>query len=273
MTRLWHKGKKKNKNKGKPLLNPERLVSITRPILPGYTWIPKGNVFVTRHCRARTLAASLPLYVVHIHDQPNKTLGLRVPTQIAKQVLIDAAATETARSLALESKDMRDIEVARSMLFKLYSRIPPETAQQILSHGFAKYSGRVGRTGTLDLDEKIHLAVQAHVRHKHTDYDIFLKTMDRESARKRVRNEMDVLIDSWSSIRKGGKQKAGVAPPKRLASIHIKFSKARTPYKPKVASTHVSRVSKPKAIQRHKATTTRTSRSASRATMLASGRT
>lgn len=238
MTRPRNNKKKKKK---RPELNSERLVSITKPILPGYEWVPKGNIYVTRHCRIRTLAAYQPLYVVHTHGQPNKTLGLRVPTQIAKQVLADAAATKKSRSSALESKDMRDLEIAREMLVKLYPNLPPEIAQEILNHGFAKYSGRVGRAGKLDLDERIHLAVQAHVRHKHTKYDMLLKTLDREIARRRVRAEMDALIDTWSGTRNIGSRNQVGTSSKRPDSLHSRFSKPEAPCAHRVVTTRVSR--------------------------------
>ena len=174
-------------------------MSIQKPILPGYVYVPKGDIYTTRHCRSRTLASGYPLYVVHAHGKPNRTLGLRVPASIAKTVFADAARSKKDRAQAVETKDLRDLNAARRSLAELYPKLPARLADAILRHGFAKKSGRVGRAASMDLDKRITLAVYAYARHRHTRYEVLLKTMDKDSARCEVRKELDAIIQRWSS--------------------------------------------------------------------------
>ena len=53
--------------------------------------------------------------------------------------------------------------------------MPTKTSEEILAHGFLKGSCRVGRATRLDEKKRIELAVNAHIRHRYTDYDIYLK--------------------------------------------------------------------------------------------------
>ncbi len=73
--------------------------------------------------------------------------------------------------------------------------------QQIAAHACAVGSGRVGRTSTLTTDEKVHLAVVAHVRHCHTDYeqllDGFSDEEDRSDARDCVSGQIDTVLERW----------------------------------------------------------------------------
>ena len=75
----------------------------------------------------------------------------------------------------------------------------------MLSHGFQKGSGRVGRSTVLSDNEKITRAVIAHVRHTETPYDSLLqKAKDhgpserrREDARALVRAQVDDVLRAW----------------------------------------------------------------------------
>ncbi|KAL9107738.1 MAG: hypothetical protein Q9187_008386, partial [Circinaria calcarea] len=81
------------------------------------------------------------------------------------------------------------------------------SAEAVLSHGFQKGSGRVGRSTTLTDDEKITKAVIAHIRHTETPYDNLLrqatdhcpKETRREDARASVRAQVDDVLRRWRS--------------------------------------------------------------------------
>jgi hypothetical protein len=83
----------------------------------------------------------------------------------------------------------------------LYPGCPESAAIAIAEHACLKYSGRVGRSAEakrFDL-EAITLAVRAHVRHVHTDYDrLLIAEVDRHEARSQVLDEVDAVLDSWS---------------------------------------------------------------------------
>ena len=59
-------------------------------------------------------------------------------------------------------------------------------------------SGRVGRAKDLKLDERINLAIQAHVRHHNTDFsDLIESGVSPEEARKRVYNQTRKILAQW----------------------------------------------------------------------------
>lgn len=76
--------------------------------------------------------------------------------------------------------------------------MPDCDKQIVLQHGFKKSSGRVGRTSMIPLSQKVLLAVIAHVRHKHTDYDNLLhKGIERADARKATRRAIEDVMKRW----------------------------------------------------------------------------
>lgn len=55
-------------------------VHMTDPMPKGYRFVPKGDVYITKHCRKKTLDAGKTLYVVL--DKKDKPIGLRCPAYI-----------------------------------------------------------------------------------------------------------------------------------------------------------------------------------------------
>lgn len=126
-----------------------------------------------------------------------------------EEVSANAAATALSRKQNVVVRDRKDQANARSAILRLYPRIPLQDVDVVLGHGFAKGTGRVGRTGTLSMDEKVTMAVTAHVRHAHTLYDSILLAQDRRKgtkdsrrseARAKVRRDQDAVLDSWRDI-------------------------------------------------------------------------
>jgi hypothetical protein len=83
----------------------------------------------------------------------------------------------------------------------MFPRCPNKTAKEIAEHACLKYSGRVGRSASAkNLSEKaVHLAVQAHIRHTETNYDVLLSNgCDRYVAREDVREQINAVLSKWS---------------------------------------------------------------------------
>ena len=86
-----------------------------------------------------------------------------------------------------------------------FPRISRDSAEEILEHGFLKGSGRVGRSTTLDEELKIELAVNAHIRHRFTDYESLYTQMKaanvngdmKKMARTRVYDQVTKIAQSW----------------------------------------------------------------------------
>lgn len=84
--------------------------------------------------------------------------------------------------------------------------MPTKTMEEVLAHGFQKGSGRVGRAARLDEEKRIELAVNAHIRHRFTDYESHLKARKkigngspnpRMEARQMVKGQVKRIAESW----------------------------------------------------------------------------
>ena len=77
--------------------------------------------------------------------------------------------------------------------------IPPDSLEAILGHAFLKGSKRIGRSTTQSPERKALLAVEAHIRHTHTQYEKLLRNgLDRDSARQRIRGETQKIKNEWA---------------------------------------------------------------------------
>jgi hypothetical protein len=75
-----------------------------------------------------------------------------------------------------------------------------DEAHQIAAHAAERGSGRVGRSAAgRELDpQAITLAVIAHIRHLHTNYDsLLMNGVERGDAREQIRGALDLVQDSW----------------------------------------------------------------------------
>jgi hypothetical protein len=100
---------------------------------------------------------------------------------------------------AREKEDRGFIGDMTRAVLRLFPHCPPKEAAAIAEHAGARGSGRVGRTAAARRleEEPLTLAVVAAVRHRHTNYDELLLGLDRESARARVRERVDSILDEW----------------------------------------------------------------------------
>ena len=75
------------------------------------------------------------------------------------------------------------------------------SAAAIAGHAAVRGSGRVGRSAAgRALDDAVTLAVIAHVRHRHTDYDALLaKGVERRECRRRIADKIDAVLAGWRS--------------------------------------------------------------------------
>ncbi|KAI9752746.1 MAG: hypothetical protein M4579_005502 [Chaenotheca gracillima] len=146
----------------------------------GYSFLEKGDPYLTLNCRKVAFEAEKVVYVVH---QPGKSVrkGLHVPNDILEQVKAKAANTAEERQHSGVLRDQRTIAVARVAIYEALPAIPTENAEQVLSHGFLKGSGRVGRSTTMSQEKKIMLATIAHIRHTETSYEELLRQHRRQA--------------------------------------------------------------------------------------------
>ncbi|PVI00935.1 hypothetical protein DM02DRAFT_654956 [Periconia macrospinosa] len=175
----------------------ELVVSPNTPMPPGYTFLKKGIKYKTLHCRRLTHEAGKTVYRV---EENKKVLGIRVPKSIFFRVQSLANETLPARRLATEQRDAALVRSAAAELDHQFPDIPKVDRENVLNHGFKKYSGRVGRTGQIPMPRKVLYAVIAHIRHRHTEYDHMLRDgIPRDEARKAVQKRLQSILHQWGT--------------------------------------------------------------------------
>jgi hypothetical protein len=88
-------------------------------------------------------------------------------------------------------------------VLELFPGASREQAEAVAARACEKYSGRVGRSARAKAfaEEAITLAVRAHVRHVHTDYDRLLaEGSEPADARAIVRPEIERVLARWRRL-------------------------------------------------------------------------
>jgi len=195
----------------------------------GYTFVRKGNVYITKHSRKSTHEAGQKVFIV---QSATKTqLGIAVPSSIYRQIQKLDKETSATRATAVAKKDAVVKDAFENELQRLFPHAPKDNVDLVLKHTLKKRSGRVGRTTKLELCKVVTLAVRAHIRHKLTDYDDLLGSgVDREQARKELQGAIDQIARNWSGKVKAstGRVEKSTVLKRTDRMLAIKTSTART---------------------------------------------
>ncbi|KAJ5642449.1 hypothetical protein N7490_006449 [Penicillium lividum] len=167
------------------------------PMPDDYVFVARGDVYITRHCRADTKTSNRIVYLVY-DKAAKRTLGIRVPEEIHQKVSKLATLTAEKRASAVKARDGTFVARGRELLRSEFPNMPSETLEVILNHAFLKGSGRVGRTSMKTDKRKASLAVEAHIRHEHTPYDSLLDSgVERCEARDKVWPTVKAIKKTW----------------------------------------------------------------------------
>lgn len=172
----------------------------TRGIPPDYSFVPKGNVYITANCRKTTQEDGETVYVIVAPGgNDKKTLGIAVPRNIHDDVRAREAETRAQRAAVVDKRDASIQTEFKKAIRQEYPGIPDDSLAKVLQTALQKRSGKVGRTGTLDIQLKARLAVRAHIRHCHTLYDTHLRAgrTNQNEARAAIKDEVDALAAAW----------------------------------------------------------------------------
>ncbi|PWY95301.1 hypothetical protein BO94DRAFT_224334 [Aspergillus sclerotioniger CBS 115572] len=185
-----------------PSTEPQEKNCFKREVSPAhYVFVPKGDVYITRHCRIKTKESGQIVYVVY-DNRGKTTLGLRVPADVHAAVLQSAAETAKSRAHAVKLRDEKYSGRARELLRTHFPLMPEESLDTVLQHAFLKGTGRVGRVSNLSDERKANLAVEAHIRHTHTRYESLLKAgKARDQARNATRGVVQAIKSTWAGGR------------------------------------------------------------------------
>lgn len=184
----------------------ERPLCLGCGLLVSLEFLPSGDVALTRRAsgHSRHYAPVLAWSRVHKRWERRGTLVEREALRRARaECAADSAVRGRQRAAAALRRAAEDrvymADFAR-MVRTLYPGCPLAEAREIAAHACERRSGRVGRTAAArELDpEKVRLAVIAHVRHLHTDYDgIIARTRDKRASRARIKDGIEAVLQSW----------------------------------------------------------------------------
>ncbi|KAI0542649.1 hypothetical protein GGR58DRAFT_451376 [Xylaria digitata] len=174
----------------------EPVVRASSHMPTGYTFVPKGNPYLTRNCRRQTQLSHQTVYAV-VNDQ-KKQVGIRVPWLIYAVVRQNENDTLPVRQKNVRKRDESLENRFREAIKKQFPRISHEVLSAVVRHATAKRKGRVGRTKMIDIEQKARLAVQAYVRHIKTNYEDLLRSgIDREEARNSTSQRTFDILRDW----------------------------------------------------------------------------
>lgn len=161
------------------LWHPE-LGDLDRP--DGWELLPSGDAFLTRQVKAT--GHYWVLFRPKGRGQHRRQLGLLAPIEAIAAAREAAAVTAARRETRRESSSRQrertetayraefEDAVLRWLAFApQHQVIADEIARGAADRAAVVGSGRVGRTKQLTLDERAALAARAFIRHRHTDYE------------------------------------------------------------------------------------------------------
>jgi hypothetical protein len=175
--------------------------------LGALVFLPSGDTALTRRSRKYSKLSAVVLQFSRSRKRYERRGTLVEPAaldQAEEECEADAdvrAQKRAAAAVTRAAADQRYMAEFTQAIRAQYPSCPPAEAETIARHACEKYSGRVGRTAMAkELDRKaVTLAVRAHIRHEHTDYDHLLSTgVPRAVARERIADRVDRREAEWS---------------------------------------------------------------------------
>jgi hypothetical protein len=172
----------------------------------GYVMLPPGNVAMTRRSKKHSTLCG----VVLAWNQRRKRYERQ--GQLVEEIAIEKARLECEKDQTIRDKKNKKAAITRKIkdreykiafakaIRKRYPNCPAKRENHIAQHACEKYSGRVGRTANAkQFDEKmIDLAVEAHIRHAETDYDIrFGQGKSKKEIRSEVKYDINHILRKW----------------------------------------------------------------------------
>ncbi len=185
--------------KGQPLC-------LTCADLDQLVFLPAGNTALTRRARKHSSLAAVVVRFNRKHNRYERQGLLVAQGAIARaedECAADAPERAAARARAAVVRQEEDREFVAAFaqaIAQRYPGCPSNEAREIAEHTAQRSSGRVGRSAAgRELDPSaVDLAVIAHIRHTHTNYDALLMSgVERLDARAQVREKIDRVLTTW----------------------------------------------------------------------------
>lgn len=174
-------------------------------------YLPAGDAALTRRATKYSKLHAKVLEWSRTRKQYERQ-GILVEAEALEKAEAECLADEDVRqrrrereAVRREERDEEFVYAFGSHILRLFPQCPAAVADQIAEHACRKYSGRVGRSAAAkEFDENaISLAVRAHVRHAHTNYDeLLLNGHDRGEAREAVAGKVETVLAKWRGEKK-----------------------------------------------------------------------
>jgi hypothetical protein len=186
----------------------ERPLCLACADLDHLVYLPAGDPALSRRSRKHsTLSAVVVRFSRARKRYERQGLLIELPAlELAEQeCLKDEEQRARARERAGLARERADAEYVGAFCEQVraaYPGCPAAEAEAIAGHACLKYSGRVGRSAAARQFDAvaITLAVAAHVRHRHSQYDKLLaQGLDRGDARHAVDGVVQGVLEQWSS--------------------------------------------------------------------------
>lgn len=170
-------------------------------------FLPAGDTALTRRARKHSSLAAVVVRFSRARKRYERQGLLVTEDALAKaedECATDAPERAAARSRAALVRQEEDAEFVAALvqaILQRYPRCPADEARRIAEHTGRRSSGRVGRSAAgraLDV-AAVDLAVIAHIRHEHTQYDeLLMRGTERLDARAQIREGIDRVLAKWS---------------------------------------------------------------------------
>jgi hypothetical protein len=172
-------------------------------------FLPAGNVALTRRTAKyskRTAAVVRFSRTRKRYERQGILAELDAIYKAEQECLEDSGERASARVRAAARRREDDRRLTIQMAKKITVLFPGcPTPEAIAEHTARRGSGRVGRTeaGRNLREDALTAAVVAAIRHQHTGYDELLaRGVDRETARRKVQDKIDKVLEQWRRGRK-----------------------------------------------------------------------
>lgn len=184
----------------------EQPLCLTCADLDHLEFLPSGHATLSR--RAKKFSP-LSAVVVQFNRRRKRyeRQGLLATAAAIEQAEISLEADADVRAKQRVAAAIRRVEEDANLVETMIDQIgeqfpscPSEEARSIAQHTAQRGSGRVGRSaaGRAIDPTAIKLAVIAHIRHEHTDYDkLLMQGVERREARSMIQAALENRLMSW----------------------------------------------------------------------------
>ncbi len=188
--------------KGQPLC-------LARADLDHLLFLPAGNTALSRRARKHSPLSAVVVRFSRSRKRYERQ-GLLVATEALDKAEAECLADAPKRAVARQQAAVRWVEedqefvaAMTSAILGQYPACPTDEARRIAAHTARRGSGRAGRSAAgRELDpQAVKLAVIAHIRHEHTNYDdLLMQGAARLEARILVREKIDQMLAKWRGV-------------------------------------------------------------------------